>query len=254
MAGAVLDARRSLARVSVPHSLSPAAVAELEASVDPVVPPPVEQSGDGSSHGRRHLVTDVATALVALALLAALQSLDVVILGREAPANSGPYAAISVSSKVLVFGAVVLSAYLLPEAAIRWQRGDHALRQLGAALALLALPGAGLLAVAVVAPERFLEVFFGPRLAGAAPAFAELVVAMACLSATVLFTHYLLGAGRREVVGVLAVATLAAGWALLAADGAPVDTARADLGVQAAVAVVAGAMVVRVRRRPAFAR
>ena len=70
------------------------------------------------------------TAFGCLAFLALLQNLDVILLGREAPKHSGEYAAISVAAKALVFGAIALGGYLLPEATIRWHRGEHALRQL----------------------------------------------------------------------------------------------------------------------------
>jgi O-antigen/teichoic acid export membrane protein len=241
MAVSVLDARRSLARTPVPQSIPAAAVDEVEGSVDPLVPP--------VTWGRRHLVADASTALAALALLATLQSLDVVILGREAPRWSGDYAAISVSSKALVFAAIVLSGYLLPEAAIRWHRGERAARPLGVALGLVAVPAAILVAIATVAPEAFLRVFFGERLTDAAPAFAELATAMFLLSGTVLFTHYLLGAGRRGVVLVLATAAVIAAVVLTRAGGDPVDTTRANLAVQASLVLATGIMAARVRHR-----
>ena len=74
---------------------------------------------------------DVGTALAALALLALLQNLDVVVLGREEPGNAGAYAAISVACKALVLASFVLAGFLLPEAAARRQLGQHALHQLG---------------------------------------------------------------------------------------------------------------------------
>src|SRR5205807_2730634 len=126
------------------------------------------------AHTRRHLAADALTALLALALLAVLQSVDVIIVGSEAPRRSGAYAAISVASKAIVFGALTLSGYLVPEAAARWHRGENAFRQLGAALALVALPAAALVGMALVDAHRLLAVVFGERLAGAAPALATL--------------------------------------------------------------------------------
>ena len=46
------------------------------------------------------------------------------------------------ASKALVFGALALGAYLLPEATIRWNEGGHAVRQLGVTLIFLAVPAA----------------------------------------------------------------------------------------------------------------
>ena len=45
------------------------------------------------------LASDLLMALTALAFLAILQNFDVVLLGSQAPGNSGSYAAISVACK-----------------------------------------------------------------------------------------------------------------------------------------------------------
>ena len=83
---------------------------------------------------------DLVVASVSLSMVAVLQNVDVLVVGRDNPTHSGAYAAVSVTSKAIVFGAVVLGGYLLPEAAIRWRQGGHALRQLAVVLVLLARP------------------------------------------------------------------------------------------------------------------
>ena len=212
---------------------------------------PAQARAGVQSSGRegRKLAVDAAAALGALALLALLQSVDVIIVGRERPSASGSYAAVSVASKALVFLAIALSGYLLPEAASRWQRGEHALGPLAAAAALVGLPALGLLGIALVAPHQFLATFFGERLASASDALAPLVLAMACLALSVLCTHYLLGVGQRWVVALLAVGAVVTAAALLGADGEPVATARADLACQAGITAVTGLLVVGVHRR-----
>jgi O-antigen/teichoic acid export membrane protein len=182
-----------------------------------------------------------------------LQNIDVLLQGRLAPQQSGAYAALSVASKMLVFGAVVLAGFLLPETADRRHLGQHALHQLGATLAILALPAACLLSVAAVAPETFLSVAFGPRFTDASGALLPLAAAMTCLGATVLFTHYLLALGQRSVLAVLGLTTAIAVPLMLWADGDPVGTARADLVCQAALALVTGSMVLAAARRTAGA-
>ena len=148
----------------------------------------------------------------------------------------------------MIFAALVLCGYLLPEAATRSHRGEHALRQLGIALGLLSIPAAGLCLVALVAPETLLRLVFGPKLVGAADAFFPLALGMTALAIAVLLTHYLLGFGRRRVVIVLAF-TVAVNIVLLtAANGDPVDTARADLACNVAVLIVAAVMVWRTHR------
>jgi O-antigen/teichoic acid export membrane protein len=199
---------------------------------------------------RRHLALDVSVAFGCLAFLALLQNLDVILLGREDPKLSGEYAAISVAAKALVFGAIALGGYLLPEATIRWHRGEHALRPLATTAIILAIPAVVLAALAVAVPRFLLRTAFGPRLVGAAGSLKVLVFAMALLCATVLLTNYLLGTGRRWVVFVLAAGTAAAAVAIYEAHGVPSRTARADLFAQAAIAVVVGIGFVAAHRNP----
>jgi O-antigen/teichoic acid export membrane protein len=197
----------------------------------------------------RTLSIDLGAALVGFILLGLLQNTDIILVGRLDPASSGPYAAISVASKSLVFGAILLGSYVLPEAAIRWHQGQHALRQLAVTLVFLLVPAAVLLVVALVAPEWFLTTFFGAKLNGAAPGFATLVAAMACLGLVVILTNYLFGAARRWIVGLLAVGVAVLIVLIHLAHGAIVATARAELAVQGglALAVLAAFTVVHVQ-------
>ncbi len=202
-----------------------------------------------SAHTGRHLAADMVTALVSLALLAVLQNADVIGFDSQAPHHSGSYAAISVPSKALVFGALVFVNYLLPESAIRWHQGSHALRQLGHTLLILALPAVVLVGASVAAPTTLLDVVFGSKLAKAAPAFSTLALAMVFLSVTVVLTVYLLGVGYRWVVLLLAVGTGALILFTLRAKGHYVATARADLVVQAVLTLATAAALVAVHVR-----
>ena len=154
--------------------------------------------------------------------------------------NSPPVDPGSVTSKALLFIGFALSQYLLPEAARCAIEGRHALRQLAMSLALLAVPAVSLLLVAVVAPEVLLRIVFGPDLVTAAPALATLVLATWSLAASVLLAYYLLGAGRHEVVAVLAVGVVVLALALMAADGEPSATAGAMLACDLALAGALG--------------
>ena len=237
--------------VATVHARWIAARTVREAAAVPHVP---EEAGSEGvvpevSLARRRLLGDVSAAFVGLALLGLLQNVDVIIVGRIDHAQAGPYAAISVASKALVFGALALGAYLLPEATIRWNQGGHAVRQLLVTLLFLAVPAAVLLGIAVVAPRWFLTLVFSARLATAAPAFATLVVAMGFLSFTVLATNYLFGTGSRWIVMLLAVGGGSAVALVTAAGGDAVATARADLAVQAVLAAAMGAAFVGVHVR-----
>ena len=205
---------------------------------------------------RRTVALDLAVASISLSMVAVLQNVDVLVVGRDNPTHSGAYAAVSVTSKAIVFGAVVLGGYLLPEAAIRWRQGGHALRQLAVVLVLLAVPSVLLLAVAVVAPEVLLQLVFHHAYTAAADALAPLVLAMILLSVSVVLTMYLLAVGRRWVAVVLVAGAAVLTAAVAAVHGAPRATALVDLATQAVVLMViltgfVAVHRVRVRRQPA---
>ncbi|GAC1312626.1 MAG: hypothetical protein NVSMB12_02960 [Acidimicrobiales bacterium] len=250
VAGCVVDARRSLGRARRPVAADPAAIEDVGRAPIPApesVPPP-------ASPPVPHLGADLAVAVAALGLLAVLQYTDVVVVGRLDPGSAGSYAAISVACKALVFGAIVLSGYLLPEAVWRWHHGRHALGPLGMAVGILAVPAVGLIGLAVTAPKTVLRLVFGPKLVSAAPAFGALAVAMAALAASVLLTNYLLGIGRRAVVPVLLVAAGGIAVVIGTGSGTPKTAARVELGGQLLLCAVLTTMVVLVSRRPPGAR
>jgi O-antigen/teichoic acid export membrane protein len=204
----------------------------------------------GGATGRRTVAFDLVVASISLSMVAVLQNIDVLVVGRDNPSHSGAYAAVSVTSKAIVFGAVVLGGYLLPEAAIRWRQGGHALRQLMVVLVLLAIPSFVVLAVALAAPEQLLQIVFHHEYTAASNALVPLVVAMILLSVSVVLTMYLLAVGRRWVAGILVGGAGVLTLAVLAVHGAPRATALVDLVVQAgvlAVIVVGFVMVHRVR-------
>jgi O-antigen/teichoic acid export membrane protein len=192
---------------------------------------------DDAGHSRT-LSIDLAAALVGFALLGVLQNTDIILVGRLHHSNAGPYAAISVAAKALVFGGILLGSYILPEASIRWHRGEHALRQLAVTMVFLLVPAVLLLAVALAVPHLFLTFFFSARLNGGAPAFATLVGGMACLGVTVVLTNYLLGAARRWVVVLLGGGVAVLVVLIHRANGSILATARAELAVQGGLAVV----------------
>ena len=216
---------------------------------------PDPQLGGGISV-RRTVVVDFVVASVSLSMVAVLQNIDVLVVGRDNPSHSGAYAAVSVTSKAIVFGALVLGGYLLPEAAIRWRQGGHALRQLAVVLVLLAVPSVLLLGVALTAPGQLLQVVFHHAYTSAADALTPLVLAMIMLSVSVVLTMYLLAVGRRWVVAVLVGGAAVLTAAVSEVRGAPRATALVDLCVQAAVllVIVTGfAVVHRVRVRKELA-
>lgn len=184
------------------------------------------------------IVRDLVTAVVAMVLLAVLQNADVILLGRLRHEDSGSYAAISVASKSLYFVAIVLSGYLVPEAAIRWRQGAHALRPLAATFAILAVPASVLFAAASIAPHLVLGLVFSSKYLGAEEAFSTLVLAMVCLSVTVVLTLYLLAIGKRWITALLGIGAFSLVYGTLQTHGQPVEVARVNLAVQGALAAL----------------
>ncbi len=201
----------------------------------PIVPPEVDPELS-MVQGSRHsgVGADLARALTSLALLALLEGLDVIILGRLNPHGSGEYAAISTVAKVLFFAAMVLSAYLLPEATTSWHRGEHAIRQLVVTISILLVPAAIAEVISIAAPTELLRIGFGGLTADAG-SMASLVGAMTFLSVSVVLTYYLLGVGQGSVIAFLAVASVALVVSLEIAGGKPGLTAQFDMYIQAAL-------------------
>jgi O-antigen/teichoic acid export membrane protein len=247
-AGTALHARSRVRTLGAPVPPGTAWRAWRESRRATAAPRPAG-SARGGAGPKGVAVPDVTTAAVALGAVALLQYADVLVLVREAPRHAGAYAAVSVATKALVFLALAVAGYLLPEAAISSRGGGHALRQLSVTLGALALPASVLVAVSVWAAKPLLRVVFSGRYVAAAGAFAPLALAMVCLSGVVLLTAYLLAVGDR-MVGLLLVLGAAAGVVAVAcAGGRPRETALADLAVQAALFALCLLELARVHRR-----
>jgi hypothetical protein len=207
--------------------------------------PDVESSAPGVPP-RRELGVDLAASVCAFGMLALLQYVDVFLVGRLNPGGAGRYAAIAVVAKTLVYVAIVLSYYLLPEASIGHRAGGHARRQLGVVLGLYAVPCALLYGVAAVAPARLLSLVYPARLLGDASSLSVLVAAMAVLGLSFLLATYLLARGVRVVAGWLVVGAALSFWFVSSAHGFPHTTATRDLLAQLIVAAGLVAMTVAV--------
>jgi O-antigen/teichoic acid export membrane protein len=188
-------------------------------------------------------------ALLALGMLAILQNVDLLVLGRHDPSSSGSYGAVSVASKALVLFAFVLAGFLLPEAASRRAAGNHALTPLAVSLLFVAVPAVLLLLLSVTAAHSLLSIAFGTRLAGSSAALTPLALAMTLLAASVMLTHYLLAAGVRIVIAVLSIAAVATTLALLIAGSGPRQVAWTDAAAQGALLIsLTGLVVVHHRK------
>jgi O-antigen/teichoic acid export membrane protein len=198
----------------------------------------------------RDLLAEARVPVVGLTLLFALQELHVIVVKHEASGEAaGAYAVAAVAAKSIIWVAVGLGLYLLPEAARRSEAGANAQPILLRSLGLIALFSAPALLIFGFAADPLLSVAFGDDLTGGASALPWLGLAMAFLACTYLSVQYLLALRRARFVWVLA-AGAALEVALVARMGADLrDVAVALCGLQLACTAVIGAIALRTRVR-----
>ena len=158
----------------------------------------------------RELATRNPVPVAALTLFAILQNADVIAVGHFFNTTiSGAYAQAAVAAKGVVWVAIGLGLYLLPEAAREAAKGAdarHLLTRTAGLLMLIAIP---ILTLFSFAPELVLTLVFGDKAKLAAPALPWLAGAMTCLSITYLALQFLLALGRRSFLLLLAVGAVA---------------------------------------------
>jgi O-antigen/teichoic acid export membrane protein len=200
----------------------------------------------------RELLLGAWAPVLGLTLLFVLQEVHVIVVKHEASDDAaGSYAVAAVAAKAIIWVAVGLGLFLLPEAARRAKVGVDAQPVLLRTLGLIALLGVPMVLLYAVAAEPLLRIVFGDDLTEAASALPWLGVAMTLLAWSYLSVQYLLGVGRAGFIPILAVAALAE-IGLLAAIGADLEQiAVALMGVQLACAAVILTLSFRTRVGPA---
>lgn len=168
----------------------------------------------------RDLFRQAFVPLVALALLAWLQNVDVIVVKHQAVTDNAAssYAAAAVAAKLPIWLAVGLALFLLPETARRATRGADARPVLLQCVAIVAAVAAPMVLFYAVAGRTLLKVVFGPDLVVAHAALPVLGIAMSFLACVYLIVQFMLGMRRSLfLVGVALVS--AAEPALLFAVG-----------------------------------
>jgi O-antigen/teichoic acid export membrane protein len=187
--------------------------------------------------------------IAALTLVAALQNVDVLIARHVLPEDAaGVYAAATVAAKALVWIAVGIGLWLLPEAVGRAAAGGDPRPILGRALAVIAAVAVPALVLYATVPGTVLRIAFGAEFVPGAAILLPLGAAYALLAVTYLAVQYLLGLHLRSFLPLLAAAAVAEP-VLLAFAGDLDGFAFTVLGVQAAVSVAVLALALRARPR-----
>ena len=194
--------------------------------------------GNGIDPRLRALLAGSWIPVVALTLLLMLQELHVIVVKHEASGDAaGSYAVAAVAAKAIVWVAIGLGMYLLPESARRGKTGVDARPILLRTLGLIALAATPMVLIFAVAGEPLLRAVFGEDLTGASGSLPWLGLAMSLLACTYLAVQYLLAMGRSRFIWILAIATVLEVSLLILIGDDLVSVALAVLAVQVACAV-----------------
>jgi glycosyltransferase involved in cell wall biosynthesis/O-antigen/teichoic acid export membrane protein len=181
----------------------------------------------------RDLLGDAWVPVLGLTLLFALQEVHVIVVKHEASEDAaGSYAVAAVAAKAIIWVAVGLGLYLLPEAARRTKAGADARPVLVRTLALIAAAAAPMVLIFALAAEPLLAAVFGDDLTEAAGALPWLGLAMALLACAYLSVQYLLALGRASFIPVLGAAAALEVVLLLMVGADLTDVALALFGLQ----------------------
>ena len=187
----------------------------------------------------RDLAARAWAPVAGLALLLILQEIHVIVVKHEASDDAaGAYAAAAVAGKAIIWVAVGLGLYLLPEAARRTKRGIDARPILVRTLVLIGALALPMVLVYAVAARPLLEIVFGESFAPAAGALPWLGMSMALLACAYLAVQYLLALGKASFIPVLGIAAVAEPLLLLLIGAHLRDIALALFGLQLALAVI----------------
>jgi O-antigen/teichoic acid export membrane protein len=199
---------------------------------------------EGSS--LRRLLAGAWAPVLALTLLFALQEVHVIVVKHEFDGDTaGAYAVAAVAAKAIVWVAVGLGFYLLPETARRSRGGEDARPILLRTLALIAVAGTPMVLIYTFAGEPLLRTVFGDDLTEASGALPWLGLAMALLACAYLSVQYLLALRHRRFIGVLGIAAVAEVLLLLAVGASLTGIAVALAGLQLVCATCMVAQALR---------
>jgi O-antigen/teichoic acid export membrane protein len=211
--------------------------------------------GPPALHSERHpllaLARDAAVPIVVLMLVAALQNVDVIV-GRHVldSHTAGVYAAATVAAKALVWIAIGIGMWVVPEASRLAAAGRDPRPVLVRALGLIAAVAVVALAFYATVPGLVLDLAFGEQYKSADSVLFALGAAYALLAVTYLVAQFELGLRRHAFAAVLALAAVLEPLLLLVSADDLESFARIVLAVQGTTALLLLALAFRPRHHP----
>jgi glycosyltransferase involved in cell wall biosynthesis/O-antigen/teichoic acid export membrane protein len=200
------------------------------------------------AHWVRDMVARTWAPATGLLLLFILQEIHVIVVKHQASDDAaGSWAAAAVAAKAIIWVAIGLGLYLLPEAARRSRQGEDARPVLIRTLVLIALVAVPMVLVYAVAAKPLLSTVFGPEFTDAAGALPWLGLAMALLACAYLSVQYLLALGHSRFLWLLGVAALVEPVLVVGIGAHLTEVALALLAVQAVLAACVIAVSMRSR-------
>jgi glycosyltransferase involved in cell wall biosynthesis/O-antigen/teichoic acid export membrane protein len=198
----------------------------------------------GPEPALRELLMSAGAPMVALALIAFLQNIDLIVVKHRVGGDlAGSYAAASVAAKMIIWVGIGLGFYLLPEASRRTRLGHDARPILWRTLGLIGLVGVPMVLFYLVAGRPLLRAVFGyHNLQQAGSALPWLGLAMTLLACAYLSVQYLLALHRASFIWILAVGSCVELLVLLTISVQLVNFALVVLGVQFAIAAAVVAL------------
>ena len=205
----------------------------------------------GAGRHLRELLARTWAPATGLLLLFVLQEIHVIVVKHEASDDAaGSWAAAAVAAKAIIWVAIGLGMYLLPEAARRSRQGEDARPVLVRTLGLIALAAVPMVVIYAVAAEPLLSAVFGEEFTEASGALPWLGLAMALLACAYLSVQYLLALGHSRFLWVLGVAALLEPLLVVGIGADLTQVALALLAIQAVLA--ACVLVASMRSRHAI--
>ncbi len=207
---------------------------------------PFHERKDRGEARLRDLLAGAWIPVAGLTLILALQELPVIIVKHEASDDTaGSYAVAAVAAKAIIWIAIGLGMYLLPEATRRGKAGEDARPILLRTLGLIAAAGVPMVLIYAAVGKPLLGAVFGDDLTEASNALPWLGLAMTLLACAYLSVQYLLAMHRSNFILVLGVALLTEVGLLIAIGADLTGVALALLAVQAVCAAVVLALALR---------